>query len=465
MLSQQNHIHCMGIGGIGMSAIAKILIQQGYTVSGCDLYADSLYTNELKQLGCQIAPHHQHNICNDPSINYLVYTTDIAKNNPELLQAQKNNITIVHRATMLAEIMRTKFSIAVAGSHGKTTTSALMTHLLQKLDQDPTYIIGGHLQAQKTNASYGKGSLLVAEADESDRSFLQLFKTFSIVTNIDLEHLETYKDFNDVQQTFVQFMNQIPFYGCNVVCLDDAGVASILPHVTTRYITYGQSNFADFKVENIQLENDSSTFDIIDQKNKKTITNITIPLMGLHNVLNTAGTIALAMHLQFDPIKIKQAFASFCGIDRRFTIKGLSKAHQAIIVDDYGHHPEEIRNTILVARKKTNQKLIMVFQPHRHTRTYHLWNDFIKVLSSSDIDQIIITDIFAKGEQPFDGINSQNLVAAIKAHSPTSNPLYFSATNDCQQILHHLQNTLQKGDLVLFQGAGIVNKLAKKLLE
>ncbi len=229
--------------------------------------------------------------------------------------------------------------------------------------------------------------------------------------------------------------------------------------------TYGQNQHADFKVENIRLENDYSLFDIIDQKNKTVITDIKLPLMGLHNVLNAASVIALAVHLQFDPLKIKQALASFRGVDRRFTVKGLSKAHQALIVDDYGHHPEEIRNTILVARKKTDKKLIMVFQPHRHTRTYHLWDDFIKVLSSPDIDQIIITDIFAKGEQPFDGINSSNLVAAIKSHNPSSNPLYFPVINDCQQILHHLQTTLQKDDLVLFQGAGIVNKLAKKLLE
>lgn len=466
MLSKNNHIHFIGISGIGMSGIAKILRQNGYIVSGCDISVDSKYLQELKDLGCVIAPCHQHTICQDPSISYIVHTTDIPLHHPELLDAKNKNIPIVHRATMLAEIMRTKFCIAVAGSHGKTTTTSLMTHLLLKLQADPTFVIGGHLNSLSTNANSGHGPLLIAETDESDRSFLKLPKAWSIVTNIDLEHLETYKDFDDVQKSFIQFINQIPFYGCSILCLDDQGIQSALPQITTPYITYGQHQNANILIKNVELHDDYSTFDIIDQRNSTHITNIKTPLLGIHNVLNTTSVIAMTLQLGFNNTEqIKDAITSFTGVDRRFTIKGVSKQHQALIIDDYGHHPEEIRNIILTARRKTKKQLCMVFQPHRHTRTYHLWNDFIRVLSSPDLDHLIITDIFAKGEQAVEGYTSQKMVEEITSVNPSIKAIYLPLQQDGQAILAYLDTILQPEDILLLQGAGKINQLAPQILD
>jgi len=465
MLSKTTHIHFIGISGIGMSGIAKILLQQGYRISGCDLAADNKHIAELKQLGCSIAPHHQHTICQDPSIDYVVYTTDIALHHPEMVDARNRNITIVHRATMLAEIMRPKFGIAIAGSHGKTTTTSLMTHVMLELQADPTFIIGGHLNSLETNAQNGTGPIVIAEADESDRSFLSLPKTWSIVTNVDLEHLETYKDFADVKQTFIKYMNQIPFYGCNIVCLDDTGIESIISELNTKPITYGQHPQADMRIENITLENDYSTFDIVDTRTNSRLSQIKTPLLGLHNVLNSTSVITMALHLGFDAQKIKAAIATFDGVDRRFTIKGISKRHQAMVVDDYGHHPEEIRNIILIARKKAKNRLCMLFQPHRHSRTHHLWNDFIKVLSSPDIDHLIITDIFAKGEQAVEGFTSQNMIQEIKKINPAVNAVYLPLDHDGQEIIAYLHSILQPNDLLMLQGAGKINKFSKEILE
>jgi len=464
MLSKTTHIHFIGISGIGMSGIAKILLQQGYHVSGCDLAADSKHVAELKQLGCAIAPHHQHTICQDPSIEYVVYTTDIPLHHPEIVDACNRNVTIVHRATMLAEIMRSKFGIAIAGSHGKTTTTSLMTHVMLELQTDPTFIIGGHLNSLETNAQNGAGPIVIAEADESDRSFLSLPKTWSIVTNVDLEHLETYKDFNDVQQTFIAYMNQIPFYGCNIVCLDDIGIQSVIAHLNKKPITYGQHPQADIRIENIMLENDYSTFDIVDTRTNMRLSNIQTPLLGIHNVLNSASVIAMAIQLGFNTESIKTTIKSFHGVDRRFTTKGISKRHQAIVIDDYGHHPEEIRNVILIARKKAKNQLCMLFQPHRHSRTHHLWNDFIKVLSSPDIDHLIITDIFAKGEQPIAGFSSENMVQEIKKMNSTINAIYLPLDHEGQTIIEYIHSILQPNDVLMLQGAGKINNFSKEIL-
>lgn len=470
MFSKNSHIHFIGISGIGMSGIAKILLQQGYTVSGCDISPQETYLQELKNLGCTIASSHLHETCKDSSIDYIVHTTDIPLSHPELRRAQENNITIVHRATMLAEIMRTKFALAVAGSHGKTTTTSLATHLFLQLQANPSFVIGGHLTSQQTNAAYNSGDLIIAEADESDRSFLKLPKTWSIVTNIDLEHLETYKNFDDVLQTFVTYMNQIPFYGKNIVCIDDKGIKQALPLLHQPAITYGTDPRADIMAYNVQLQEDSSTFTIIDKRTNIIIEDITMPLPGMHNVLNATSVVTLALHLGFQENLIKQAVASFAGVDRRFTFKGITKKHQAVVIDDYGHHPEEIRNTILVARKKTTTQLCMVFQPHRHTRTYHLWQDFINVLSSPDLNHLIITDIFAKGEPEVAGFTSKQLALEIQKRNPAIKVIYIPLQKDSTQpfgtdILAHLHTILQPQDLLLLQGAGKINQLAYQILQ
>ncbi|MBP9765036.1 UDP-N-acetylmuramate--L-alanine ligase [Candidatus Babeliales bacterium] len=465
MFFNKSHIHFMGINGIGMSGIAKILLQKGYTVSGCDITTSGNQIQDLKKYGCSIASCHQDTICSDPSIQFLVHTTDIRSDHPEIIAAHQKGIKVIHRADMLAEIMRTQFSIAIAGSHGKTTTTSLATHMLLQLDQNPTFIIGGQLNSVQTNAQYGSSLFAVAEADESDRSFLKLPKAISIVTNIDLEHLETYANFEDIKQTFIAYMNQLPFYGTNIVCLDDAGIQSVLPHITTPVITYGTHPKAHIRIENIQLMADESIFDIVDTRNNMVYTNMRIPLLGLHNVLNATSIITLGMTLSLNLDEIQAALGTFSGVDRRFTIKGVSKRHQATIVDDYGHHPEEIRNTILVARKKSKGRLIMLFQPHRHTRTQHLWHDFITVLSNSDLDMVIITDIFAKGEQAQPGFSSYDMVRAIQQKNPSSNAVYIPLSKEGTEIIELLHQTLQPHDLLLLQGAGKINSFASDLLD
>jgi len=455
----------MGISGIGMSGIAKILRQQGYLISGCDSLVDQKNIQELMKLGCIIANNHQSDICHDPNINFLVHTTAIHKDHPEIIAAKEKGISIIHRATMLAEIMRTKFSIAIAGSHGKTTTTSLLTHVFFETKQNPTFIIGGHLHSLNTNAELGQGNILIAEADESDRSFLQLPKTWSIVTNVDREHFETYNNYEDIQNTFLQFMHQLPFYGFNILCLDDPGIQTIIPKLKTPYISYGQHPQANFVIKNVRLYDDNSEFDLFHAKKNHTFYNIKNTIPGIHNVLNSTAVIALALSLEIDPEGVINALQSFNGVDRRFTFKGISKERQALIFDDYGHHPEELRLTFNVARKKAKQKLIVIFQPHRFSRTKHLWQDFINVLSHSNIDQLIVTDIFPASEQPIDGINSQELVKAIKNKNPNLSICYYPLEHQGKHIINHLLENSTKNDLILFQGAGKINSLAHQLLQ
>lgn len=455
----------MGISGIGMSGIAKILIKQGYHVSGCDSFIDQNNAQELLNLGCSIAPHHQHEICNDPSITTLIHTSAIPKTHPEILFAQKRGIPIIVRATMLAEIMRTKFSIAIAGSHGKTTTSSLMSHILLQAELDPTVVVGGHIHQLKSNAHCGTGSYLVAESDESDRSFLLLPKTFSIVTNIDREHLETYKDLDDIKATFLQFMNNLPFYGINVLCLDDKGIQEIIPQLKTPYITYGTNSQSDWHIKNVTLKATESTFDVIDTRTNTEFNNLTISLPGMHNVLNATSVFALSLHIGIKPETIKNGLESFQGVDRRFTLKGKTKTHQASIFDDYGHHPKELQVTFDVAKAQAQGKLIVIFQPHRYSRTQHLWNDFVYTLGNAPIDELIITDIFPASEQPIDGITSEKLVQAIQAYNPTKSVHFVPLNDQGNAIITKIEQLLAKNDTVVFQGAGKVNKLAIKLLQ
>lgn len=464
MYRKNEHFHFMGISGIGMSGIAKILIKQGYHVSGCDNFIDQANAQELINLGCSIAPHHQHQICNDSSITTLIHTSAVSKTHPEILAAQKQSIPTILRATMLAELMRTKFSIAVAGSHGKTTTSSLMSHVLLQAELDPTVIVGGHIHQLKSNAHHGTGAYLVAESDESDRSFLLLPKTFSIVTNIDREHLETYKNLDDIKATFLQFMNNLPFYGINILCFDDPGIQEIIPQLQTAYISYGTNHQSHWQIKNITLRAMESTFDLVNTQTNTECNNITISLPGMHNVLNATGVFVLSLHLGLHQETIKNGLATFQGVDRRFTLKGITKIHQASIFDDYGHHPKELQVTFDVAKAQAQGKLIVIFQPHRYSRTQHLWDDFVHILGNAPIDELIITDIFPASEQPVDGITSENLVQAIQAYNPKKSVHFIPLNDQDNAIITKIEQLLEKNDTVIFQGAGKVNKLAIKLL-
>lgn len=461
MYKKKAHIHFVGIGGIGMSGIATILKYQGYTISGCDLDMDQPSVQQLRTIGCSV--HHGNNTpaCNDANIDILVYSSAVNARNPEINAAQQRGIPTISRALMLAELMRTKYSIAIAGAHGKTTTTSLISHIFIEAQMDPTVVIGGHLKSISTNARLGGGDFLIAEADESDRSFLQLQATIALVTNIDLEHLETYSDLDDIKATFVQFINNIPFYGKAILCIDDPGVRSILPLPHIKTIKYGLSPEADIRAENIQLMPDHSIFTVRSKQQESPLGTVKLAMPGMHNVLNALGAIALSLDVEIPFSTIGHALETFKGIDRRFSYHGVYKG--AELFDDYGHHPTEIEQTLKVARNRTQGKLIVVFQPHRYTRTYKLWQEFITAFINSNIDHLIITDIYPANELPIAEITSQNFVAALKKYNPHFTVSYAPYEQDFTSITDELEPVINDKDLVLMLGAGKINKLAKVL--
>ncbi len=446
------HIHFIGIGGIGMSGIAKILRFQGYTISGCDTDLHQQSIKDLMAIGCRIFEGNNTALCQDQSINIVVYSSAIKPSNREIITAQQKGIPTIPRALMLAELMRTKYSVAIAGSHGKTTTTSLISHILIEAGLDPTVIIGGHLKNISANARLGKGDFLVAEADESDRSLLHLQSTLAIVTNIDFEHAETYKDLNDVKETFYRFITNLPFYGKAFLCVDDPHIRSMLPFVHIKTILYGLHQSAHIRAENINLESDHSTFDIIEKEKKIGTTTLQMP--GIHNVSNSLAAIALARDLEIPFDLIRKALKSFAGIARRFCYRGTFA--EAEIFDDYGHHPKEIFHTLQVARKRAKKKLLVIFQPHRYSRTYHLWDDFITTFANSHIDHLLITDIFPASELPIEGISSKKLVKALQQRNPSLSVSYVPFDAHFEKIKANLGKRIEQDDLLLLLGAGKV---------
>ena len=442
-----------------MSGIAKILRYQGYTISGCDADIHQKSVVDLKDIGCSIFEGNNTQHCADETIDIVVYSSAIRADNPEIVQAQARGIATIKRALMLAELMRTKHSIAVAGMHGKTTTTSLISHILIESKQDPTVIIGGHLTNISTNARFGHGDFLVAEADESDRSLLSLQATIAIITNIDLEHLETYRDLDDIKATFVQFLNNLPFYGKAIICIDDPQIQSILPMNHIKFIKYGMSADADLSASNIQLEAQHSSF--IVNKHGIELGTIQLPMPGIHNVRNCLAAIATALELDVPFEQIQEACHSFKGVDRRFTYKGLYK--NALVFDDYGHHPEEIKHTIAVARKRCTNKLTVVFQPHRYTRTQKLWNAFIDMFVQNPVDHLIITDIYPASEEPIDGVTSEQFVTELCKRNPSFSVQYITEKEQFAHIVTQLESITQENDLILLQGAGKITHLAKYL--
>lgn len=460
MYNKKSHIHFVGIGGIGMSGIATILKQQGYTISGCDTDICQQSVHNLKALGCTVHQGNNSAACNDSSIDILVYSSAIHEDNPEIRSAQERGIPTIPRALMLSELMRTKYSIAIAGAHGKTTTTSLISHILIEAQMDPTVIIGGLLTSISNNARMGTGKFLVAEADESDRSFLHLHATFSVVTNIDLEHLETYRDLEDIKNTFKQFLGNIPFYGKAIVCIDDPNIQTILPLPYIKLIKYGIDNWpqADLFAKDIEFGPNSSTITVYKKDNAEPLGSMTINMPGKHNVLNALAATSLALELAIPFETITQALATFKGVERRFTYRGSFK--HAEIFDDYGHHPQEISATLIVARKRSKGRLIVLFQPHRYTRTDKLWDNFIKMFLNNPIDQLIITDIYPASESPIPGVTAENLVKAIKLKDPSFNVTYELTNN----LRHVAEQIVRPDDLVLCIGAGKhIGALAKEL--
>ena len=462
MYHKTAHIHFIGIGGIGMSGIATILRYQGYPISGCDTDLEQQSIKKLREIGCTIFKGNNTPSCADHSIDIVVYSSAIQPHNPEIQAAQARAIPTIPRALMLAELMRTKYSVAIAGSHGKTTTTSLISHILIEAALDPTVIIGGHLQTISHNARMGNGDFLVAEADESDRSLLHLHATLAVVTNIDLEHVETYKDLDDIKQTFRQFLSHLPFYGSAIMCSDDENIQSLLPIPTIKTILYGLSPRADWFATALQLHPRHSTFTLHHKQLAHNLGEITLNMPGTHNVLNALGAIALAQELTVPIPIIKKALASFKGVDRRFSFRGRYK--NADLFDDYGHHPKEISCTLTVARKRARNKLMVVFQPHRYTRTHILWHSFIEPFLQSPIDHLIITDIHPASEAPIPGVTSKQFVETLKTFNPPFSLSYAPLNADFQAVKSEIDAHIAPNDLILLLGAGKINRIIGQLI-
>jgi UDP-N-acetylmuramate--alanine ligase len=452
-------VHFVGIGGAGMSGIADVMNTLGYQVSGSDI-ASNAVTERLQSLGVKV--YNTHSAENISNVDVVVTSTAIDKNNLEVEAAKALRIPVVPRAEMLAELMRFSHGIAVAGTHGKTTTTSLVTSVLAEAGLDPTYVIGGKLNSSATHARLGKGKYLVAEADESDASFLYLQPMIAIVTNVDADHLPTYAgDFSRLKQAFVEFLHHLPFYGLAVVCVDDAEVRSILAEITRPIIRYGIDFEADVRASNVRYQGMQSVFDVLLPEADAPF-EVTLNMPGRHNVLNALAAICVAYELGISVKHMQAALSKFEGIGRRMHMYGdINIKHGTVtLVDDYAHHPTEVAATLRAAKNAWPEKrLVAVFQPHRYTRTRDLFEDFSQVLAECDV--LILTEIYAAGEEPIAGADGRALCAAIRARGKV-NPVFIE---DVEQLGSDLQSILKDGDLVLTMGAGNIGRVASQLKE
>ncbi len=448
MMRKTRQIHFVGIGGIGMSGIAEVLLNLGYAVSGSAL-ALSYITQRLQDVGATISQGHD--AAHVARADVVVISSAVQPDNPEVLMARKRHIPVIPRAEMLAELMRMKYGVAVAGTHGKTTTTSLIATILAHADFDPTVVIGGRLNSLGSNAQLGQGDYLVAEADESDGSFLLLSPTIGVVTTLDAEHLDFYRDLSAIQDAFVQFVNQVPFYGCSVICLDQPNIQSLVPRIKKRYLTYGMTSQADYVVRDIEFVGTRSRFEAYHQHQH--LGGFTLSLPGVHNVYNALAAIAVARELDVPIPTIAEALDAFSGIHRRFEMVG--KRDGVTVVDDYGHHPEEVRQTLRAARAVwPNARLFVVFQPHRYTRTQALQEDFCTAFYEADT--LILLDIYAASEAPIPGVSSASLHDGIKAHGHRQ--AFYMPDRDA--VLRFLRDETKGSDVLMTLGAGDVWKLA-----
>jgi UDP-N-acetylmuramate--alanine ligase len=454
MVSFRNfqRIHLVGIGGIGMSGIAEVLLTLGYSVSGSDTKPSTI-TERLQDLGAVI--HEGHKAGNVEGAHVVVTSSAIKTDNPEVVEAHKGKIPVIPRAEMLAELMRLKYGIAVAGAHGKTTTTSIVASILTAAHLDPTFVIGGKVNQAGTTARLGRGEYFVVEADESDRSFLLFAPVVAVVTTIDREHLDQYSSLEDIQDAFVQFVNRVPFYGAAILCLDESNVQAIIPSVKRPILTYGTSSQADLVISDVHLEGFASEFRLAYKGEDLGIFRLPHP-PGIHNVRNAAAAAAVALYLNVPAELIRQGLASFGGVGRRFDIKGT--VNDITVVDDYGHHPAEIRATLEAARGCKFNRLLVLFQPHRYSRTQHLWDDFRSAFNQADL--LVLTDIYAASEAPIPGINSEALAAAI-GEAGHKNVHYVRSMRDSIEFL--LKNA-KPGDAILTVGAGNVSRASNELM-
>jgi UDP-N-acetylmuramate--alanine ligase len=453
MLQKKHKIHFVGIGGIGMSGIAEVLLNSGYVVSGSDLQ-ESDVTRRLRSLGARVyVGHQEENLSGNPTV--VVISTAVKYSNPEVLEARRRHIPVIPRAEMLAELMRMKYGIAVAGSHGKTTTTSMVAAVLSTAGLDPTMVIGGRVHMLGTNARMGEGDILVAEADESDGSFLLLAPIIAVVTNIDKEHMDFHQSMERLNESFLSFVNRIPFYGLAVLCIDDANVHGLLPKLRKRFATYGLSAEADFSAQDLKFSPSGVEFTAL--HHGKPSGKLRLHLPGRHSATNALAAIAVAHELEIPFAKVKEALGAFTGIHRRFEVKGEPKG--ILVIDDYGHHPAEIRATIGAIRDSWKRPLTVVFQPHRFTRTRDLFDEFLTAFEGAD--RLVLTEIYAAGEDPIAGATGEALYQAIKRKGHID----VEFVPDKGEIAAQLASKLQRGDIVLTLGAGDIYKVGETLVE
>ena len=445
------HIHFVGIGGIGMSGIAEVLLNLGYHISGSDI-KETEVTRRLRSLGCEISTGHRKENLKEADV--VVISSAVRQNNPEVEAAEQRLIPVIPRAEMLAELMRMKIGIAVAGTHGKTTTTSLISTVLAAGGLDPTVVIGGRLNSIGSNARLGQGEFLVAEADESDGSFLKLMPTIAVVTNIDPEHLDFYKGIEEIKESFLCFLEKIPFFGLAVLCLDHPNIQSLLPKLKKRFTTYGLTTQADFQAKEIAFEGLSTSFDVVHQR--QGIGRLSLRMPGIHNVYNALATLATAFELDIPFQVVQETLRDFSGIQRRFQIKGEKKG--ILIVDDYGHHPVEIMATLKAARTGWGKRIVAVFQPHRYTRTQALFKDFLAAFYDADV--LILTDIYPAGEDRIEGVESKALLEGLREYGH-KDVTYLA---DRGEIVEHLLHIISPGDLVITLGAGDIWQVSEELV-
>jgi UDP-N-acetylmuramate--alanine ligase len=454
MVSFRNfqRIHLVGIGGIGMSGIAEVLLTLGYSVSGSDT-KPSTTTERLQNLGAVVHEGHKANNVEDAHV--VVTSSAIKSDNPEVIEAHKRKIPVIPRAEMLAELMRLKYGIAVGGAHGKTTTTSLVASILTAAHLDPTFVVGGKVNQAGTTARLGRGEYFVVEADESDRSFLLFAPVVAVVTTIDREHLDQYSSLEDIQDAFVQFVNRVPFYGAAILCLDEPNVQAIIPNVKRPILTYGTSSQADLVISDVQLEGLSSEFRLTFKGEDLGLFRLPHP-PGIHNVRNAAAAAAVALYLNVPAELVREGLAKFGGVGRRFDVKGT--VNDITVIDDYGHHPAEIRATLEAARGCKFNRLLVLFQPHRYSRTQHLWDEFRIAFNQADL--LVLTDIYAASEPPIPGVSSEALVAAIR-EAGHKNVHYLRSM---QESVEFLLKNARPGDAILTVGAGNVSRASNELM-
>ncbi len=455
MFGRIKRIHFVGVGGAGMSGIALLLKNLGFEVSGSDIQASEV-TERLMREGIKVFIGHQAENCTDAEV--VVFSTAVADDNPELVFARAHGIPVIRRAEMLAELMRLKFSIAISGSHGKTTTTSLVTHVLTRAGLDPTAVIGGRIVGAETGARLGQSEYLVAEADESDRSFVLLYPSIAVVTNIEPEHLDYYKNIQDLKKEFLRFVNRVPFYGSVILCMDSPAVRSFRNRVSRRVVTYGIDTEADFTIRDLQLYRFSSAFTVV--YDGKEIGRFSLAMAGRHNVQNALAAIAVGVELGIDFVTIEQALATFTGVHRRLEKKG--DVNGIEVFDDYGHHPTEIRVTIEALRHAyPERRILVVFQPHRYTRTKLLAEEFGTAFDRAD--ELVITEIYAAAEPPIPGVDEGLIVNAVRRRGRAG--LAVHHIPKLNEVPNFISGQLKRGDVVLTLGAGSITKLADEILK